>query len=302
MIKDLPEQARGKSFSSIREVERYLRKQTEAGIAQALDDFEGLSPEQMHRLLNRPADSNPDIIRIATSVPDELALEAPITRDTRWILGYLAEHGAEIKLTSRGNFPRALCRRFLQDGPDRWRPDMSVPIETKIEPLSSAHDFAVAFGYLGQSTSKAWITTDGAEVFASGRWGKAYPEMIRAELDGHEWLNYIDVEIREDDFLILQQSAPLVWRLLHQHPVGTEDELFDRFARAFPPYVQPGRSDRASMNLLRDIFAFLVVGCFCEPFGLITSEYHKPAAGGNGEFRYETTPLFRALVTVPNGT
>lgn len=282
-----------RSFSSREELDGFLRRSTGARDTTPIGDFEGLSPEQMNRVLNEPIDAIPDVVELVDPLPDELALEADLVRSIRWILGYLADHKGEVRLTERGFFPRAMCARYLGDCDPWWREGMSVPSEAAIGALSGAHEFALTMGYLDESRSRAWITTEGVGLYASGRWGEAYAAMLRFAVDELDWLDWLDEGWRHDHFRIVQQAAAFVLRLLHHHPSGTEAELFERFATAFPLYAQPGANDPATMDLLRDVLAILALSEFLESFGLVVLEYELPNADDPGGYRYETTPLFK---------
>lgn len=296
--RDLEGKAAGRSFSSGAELDAYLQNEISARNTSPVADFEGLSPEQMRRLVNGSLESIPDIVQLVDPVPDDLAMEADLVRSMRWVLDYLADHGSEIRLTRNANFPRGMCERYLAECTVWWRAGMSVPSETTIDELFTAHEFAFAVGYLDESHPKCWITTEGAGVCASGRWGSAYPSMLRFAIDELEWLEWLDDVWSHDHFRIVQQAAAFVLRLLHRYPSGTGQALFERFATAFPLYVEPGLKDPATMRTLRDGFTLLALIGFCERFGLVRLEYEPAPADRtddrDGGYRYETTRLFRA--------
>jgi hypothetical protein len=94
-----------RQFSSLEEVRSFtdcfMRQRNQA----SLDDFQGLSPEQMHRFLTFPFDS-PELLTYAPLVaPDS---SAPILT----LFGLLAEAVGEkgLKATATGNLPRNVCR------------------------------------------------------------------------------------------------------------------------------------------------------------------------------------------------
>ena len=95
----------GRQFSSLEELQsftdRFMRQRNQA----SLDDFQGLSPEQMHRILVFPFDS-PELVTYAPLVA--LDPSAPILT----LFGLLAEAIGEkgLKPTATGNLPRIVCR------------------------------------------------------------------------------------------------------------------------------------------------------------------------------------------------
>ena len=94
----------GRQFSSLEELraftDRFMRQRNQA----SLDEFHGLSPEWMHRILVFPFDS-PELVTYAPLVaPDS---SAPILT----LFGLLAEAIGEkgLKPTAKGNLPRNVC-------------------------------------------------------------------------------------------------------------------------------------------------------------------------------------------------
>jgi hypothetical protein len=290
--KEIQAKTSGRSFSSQQELEKLIEREMAERNAASLEVFEGLSPEQMHRLLHGSFDSISDVVRLRSRLPAELALEAPVIRGLRWILAYLADHSGEIKLTARENFPRAMCERFLRECVDWWKPGDPVPSESSIVELLRSHEIALSYGYVDEDGTRSWITTEGAQIYASGRWGSVFTDLIRFVLDELRWQDHLDDGWQHEHFDIIQEAAPFLLLLLHRHPVGTRREVFDRFAAAFPPFAEPWANDKESTQLLRSVFGMLGLGEFCEPFGLVRTSYEKRGEV-RLEVRYETTPLFR---------
>ena len=99
-----------------------------------MDDFHGLSPEQMHRFLHMPFES-PDLV----TFPPVLQVE-PESKAS-FILSILIEGIGEngIKLTAKGNlgqkFSRQASREYYSRYPDSFMANLSVRSETNFEPL-----------------------------------------------------------------------------------------------------------------------------------------------------------------------
>ncbi len=79
----------GRQFNSLKEAQAFLDQITQQQNRQPLDEFHGLSPEQMHQILDFPFTS-PRLVRF----PE--ALDA------------IGEQG--LKPTAKGNLPRNFCR------------------------------------------------------------------------------------------------------------------------------------------------------------------------------------------------
>lgn len=285
--------AAGRSFASRDELEGFLGREQRSMNDAPVADFEGVSPAQMQRLLDGTIDSIPEIVAMTDAVPDDAALEVPVIRQVRWFLGYLADHDGEVKLTGRGNLPRAMCARFLDEHVSWWHAGDSVPSEPGIFELVKAHEVALNAGFIDETPTRIWITTEGAGVYAAGRWGGVWAELFRSNLNEMDWPQWLGESLRHEHFTIVQDAFPFVLRLLHHHPTGTPDELTDRFATAFPAYFSPGGSDARNMQLLRSTFRRLVLHEVCEPFGLVQLTVQEPDDDGPFTHRYETTRLFR---------
>ncbi|MGD9685487.1 MAG: SEC-C metal-binding domain-containing protein [Desulfobacter sp.] len=102
---DLKQLLQGRSFGSLEEVNALLQQHMQKRSRTALEDFQGLSPEQMHRLLYSPF-SSPQLV----AFPEKLAVtpEAPIIKAFTLLAAGIGEDG--LKPTATGNLPRQFCR------------------------------------------------------------------------------------------------------------------------------------------------------------------------------------------------
>lgn len=95
----------GHTFESDAELLAFASNVVSGLNTQAVADFHGLSPDQMHRLLYAPFDS-PELVSFPTVAPG--ATDAPIMKFVRLLIDAIGEKG--LKATEQGNLPRALCR------------------------------------------------------------------------------------------------------------------------------------------------------------------------------------------------
>ncbi|MBN2329461.1 MAG: hypothetical protein JXR73_20135 [Candidatus Omnitrophica bacterium] len=82
------------------------------------DDMGGLSPEQVHHLLDFDWDDSRSAFHLNQAIPIEEILNTPIMHDIRAFLGGIIEEGGSIKTTSSGN----LNRQFVQDMMEAFNP------------------------------------------------------------------------------------------------------------------------------------------------------------------------------------
>ncbi|MEL7160957.1 MAG: hypothetical protein AAFN92_09365, partial [Bacteroidota bacterium] len=91
-----------------KEMEEKMRLYQAQRNAAAVDDFRGLSPDQMHGLLYQPFQP-PCVVEFTPDVPDGLVEEMPLIKLTLCLLDRLAD--GELKLTAKGN----LSRKFVHE-------------------------------------------------------------------------------------------------------------------------------------------------------------------------------------------
>ena len=67
---DVHDLLEGKSFGSVEEVQAFFDQYSQQQNTASMDDFHGLSPEQMHRFLYMPFDS-PELVTFQRVLPTE---------------------------------------------------------------------------------------------------------------------------------------------------------------------------------------------------------------------------------------
>ena len=290
----LAEEVRGREFENREELENYVSAFTAAESSATLDDFEGLSPGEMHTLLYGQLADNDALVAFSDALSDEKARSVALVRVVQWVLKYHVDHDGEVKLTDRGNYPRALCRAFLgrfEPGVDTGR---SVPSEQSIPLLYAAHDVLVGGDYTEESAKKSWIATQGVSAFSRGTWAAVYRTALLYLLDAHDWKLWLPEELQHAHFDIIGQAGVFLLYLLHRHPTGTVGEFYDRFTRAFPAFTQPTQGREADEDLFRDIFSILFFEHAGPLFGLVRLPEGYDTYPASPQVRYEAADVFRA--------
>ena len=101
-----------KGHLPLEEVNQKMAAFTQARNQQPQPDFEGLSPQQMHVLLNEPLGKG-SWLALQRELTDSLLDQIPFFRLMEVLYQYLLTHQA-IKLTPKGNLPLALCRDLYE--------------------------------------------------------------------------------------------------------------------------------------------------------------------------------------------
>lgn len=114
-VNSIQNTAAGQKFSSKADAIAFFENQHTRHNQTALDDFPGLTPEQMHMLLDeyhpglRPGtESKSDLLRLNFAAVSKHADQVPLLQLCRFLLGYLEQ--GPIKLTSAGYLPTALVK------------------------------------------------------------------------------------------------------------------------------------------------------------------------------------------------
>jgi len=102
----------GLSFNSIDEANAYFQKQMEVQNNSPRDNFDGLSPTQMRRLIG-PNNMEINGVRINNLTPEELT-RIPVFSIMKYYFKLLNEK--EIKLSAKGNLPSNVVRKIYDQG------------------------------------------------------------------------------------------------------------------------------------------------------------------------------------------
>lgn len=209
-----------------------LLHEQEPGHAAAAPDFQGMSPDAMHRLLYATFDA-PAVIHWHTGINPE---QAPIMKMLRVLLEQLSEK--EIKLTPKGNLPLRTVHAMLDAGgidelSESWIRELAnARSEDDALPVHIARILADIEGLTKVQRGRLSLKKTNAGDVLKGNWGSVYFRLLRtmmrdfnwAYLDGHEQLNGIQV------------TAPFMLWLLHEHGGQWQPQTFytQAIARAFP--------------------------------------------------------------------
>ena len=256
----------GRQFSSLEELQsftdRFMRQRNQA----SLDDFQGLSPEQMHRILAFPFDS-PELVTYAPLVaPDS---PAPILT----LFGLLAEAVGEkgLKATATGNLPRNVCREAALSywGDETYRENTRYAGINKEDDFSHLHVarlIAELAGLIKKYRGRFILSRECRTLLADHGPCGIYPRLLRSYVRDFNWA-YRD---RYPDLGFIQSSFLFMLYLLILHGGEWLPEVYyeDAFLRAFPrvlsevaptPYFSPEQTVRScySHRTLVNFAAFL---------------------------------------------
>jgi hypothetical protein len=265
-LEELRRRVEGQRFASLEELQSFTDRFMRQCNRTPLDDFNGLSPEQMHRILDFPFDS-PDLVTFAPVV--RANLDAPILTLFSLLSEAIGEQG--LKATATGNLPRAVCREAASA---YWEDD-TIRDNTRFTAINREEDFfdlhaarrvAELAGLIRKYRGRFVRSLECRALLADHGPGSIYPRLLRSYVRDFNWA-YRD---RYPDLGFIQRSFLFTLYLLNRHGGEWLPAVFyeDAFLRAFPrvvnevapnPYFEPERTVRKcySWRTLVNFGAFL---------------------------------------------
>ena len=229
---DLRRAMGGMQFGSLTEVQAFVERHTQQQNQRPLDEFHGLSPEQMHRLNNFPFTS-PELVRF----PGVLAASptAPIVTLFEMLIEAIGEKG--LKPTAKGNLPRKFCREaaLAYWGEELYREN------TRFGGINREQDFfelhitrltAELAGFIRKYKGRFILSRNCRTLLAGKGLAALYPPMFRAYVEQFNWA-YWD---RYPELRFIQTAFLYTLYLLMRNGDTWRPHAFyeDSFLRAFP--------------------------------------------------------------------
>ncbi|MEN8178766.1 MAG: SEC-C metal-binding domain-containing protein [Pseudomonadota bacterium] len=221
-----------RQFNSLEEVQALVEQHTQQQNQRALVEFHGLSPEQMHRLLNFPFVS-PQLIRFPETL--DTGPKAPILTLFELLVGAIGEQG--LKPTAKGNLPQKFCREsaLVYWGEQKYREN------TRFRGINREDDFldlhvtrlvAELAGLIRKYKGRFILSRDCRALLAGGGLASIYPRLFRTYAEQFNW-GYRD---RYPEIRFIQQAFLFTLYLLTRHgDTWLPHEFYeDSFLRAFP--------------------------------------------------------------------
>ena len=218
-------------FADEAEVQSFLDDFMAERNSRGIDDFDGLSPNQMRALLNEPFESAP-LDGLERRLPADI--DAPILALFRIIADAARERG--IKLTARGNLPLKLVKVadawLREDGGLPDRESIRVSTEPDVREFHHVRLVAELAGLLRKSRGYLYLTRRAEKMLDQDDWPALYGRLFRTFARRFNWA-YSD---GFHELAIAQHSFGFTLHLLHRHGGEWRPAAFyeDWFLRAFP--------------------------------------------------------------------
>jgi hypothetical protein len=258
-----------RKFRSHAEAQAFIDKLTQARNAAPLEDFSGISPEQMYHFLHRPFDS-PGLIDYNLGIskfPD-----SPFLR-----LFFLLMHGVmkeDLKATAQGNLPVKFVQAAAEQYYDKeeyakLRRYISFRTEMDFTAMHTVRLIAEMAGFIRKYKKQFRATKVGKRVVEQGMDGAAFFTLFQAYTRKFNWA-YDD---RYPDIPTIQESFLFSLYLLSKYGDLRRPASFygNLFLKAFPAALEemPECSYSTREETLLSCYALRTFGRFGHFFGFV---------------------------------
>lgn len=228
----LREALENRQFGSLEEAQVLLDQISQQYNRRKLDEFHGLSPEQMHQMLNFPF-ASPELVHF----PEVLDTNptAPILALFALLTEAIGDQG--LKPTAKGNLPRNFCREaaLAYWGEQQYQENTrygGINREDDFGDLHVTRLVAELAGLIRKYKGRFILSRDCRRLLAEGGLAAAYPRLFRTYVEQFNWA-YRDgyPELR-----FIQRAFLFTLYLLACNGDNWKPQIFyeDAFLRAFP--------------------------------------------------------------------
>ena len=267
--------------------------------AAPLDDFCGLSPDQVHQLFYRP-------VADMTALQCDRALEPP--GDNRlfamvWELLRLLD-SAPLKATGKGNLPLRACRA-LRDaaGPSRTRYAQLIGnrfrSEEDLPDVHRARLVAELAGLVTRTSTRYSLTSLGSELFARRARGEVAARLLESHARQLNWAYFDGCAA----FPTIQMAAFFSLYLLQRFgdEVRPADDYSERVLRALPMTLDDADAEGRlpPQQQVSQAYGIRTLERFAYEHGLVSIDYEASGAPWERTLLVRKTAYLDALLAYP---
>lgn len=296
VLDELKGMLEGQTFASLEEVNAFAARFMQSRNQAAIDDFHGLSSEQMHRLLYFPLET-PQLVELPPCL--DVVPEAPIMTLFNLLLDGVGADG--LKATATGNLPRNFCR----DAALAYMGEEKYAQWSRLGALRSEPDFgelhvtrlvAGLAGLIRKYKGKFIASKECRTIMAKQGAAGIYPRLLLAFARKYNW-GYQD---RYDEIPFIQQSFLFGLYLLTKYGSDWRSNTFyaDCFVKAFPNLllqVRPVGGYATPEEELGRCYSLRCLERFAQFLGLIEIDRDEKARYF-GPFQVRKLPLLERAV------
>jgi hypothetical protein len=285
----------GRQFNSLEEAQAFVSRHAQEQNRRPRDEFHGLSPEQMHRILNLPF-ASPGLVHFP-EVLDTIPT-APILTLFKLLTDAIGEQG--LKPTAKGNLPRNFCREaaLAYWGEQQYQENTrygGINREEDFDDLHVTRLVAELAGLIRNYKGRFILSRDCRRLLAGDGMATIYPKLFRAYVEQFNWA-YRDgyPELR-----FIQSAFLFTLYLLTRYGDISRSQVFyeDAFLGAFPMLLDevPPSQVISPDETVRRGYTWRSLAHFADFLGLATVE---PVSNELlcHEYRVKALPLLGQIV------
>lgn len=293
---DLRQALAEQEFASLAEAQAFMEAFVSEKNFATLDDFAGLSPEEMFRFVNYPWDS-PELVIF----PPVLAAPppAPLLRLFELLVAAIGEDG--LKPTASGNLPRNFCREaaLAFRGEEGYRKATRYGGINKEDDFSELHVTRLVgelAGLIRKYRGRFILSRECRKLLTEGGPKAIYPRLLKAFIRDYNW-GYRD---RYAELPFIQHAFLFSLYLLQKFGSEERPQSFYEaaFLRAFPQILAevPPENYFPPERTVRNSFTLRTLVRFADFCGLATVQ---PIEDNNilcQDYRVQKLPLLDEIV------
>ncbi len=295
MAAEMRQAMEGTQFTSLAEAQSFAERFTRQRNRRPLDEFHGLSPEQMYRFMYFPF-ASPELVGFPETF--NTALTAPILTLFNLLVEAIGEQG--LKPTAKGNLPRKFCR----EAASVYWGDATYRENTRFGGINKEEDFfdlhvtrlmAELAGLIRKYKGRFILGRDGRALLAGEGLAAIYPRLFSTYVEQFNW-GYWD---RYPEIRLIQSAFLFTLYLLTRYGDTWRPHEFyeDSFLRAFPMVLNEVPPDPVLTpeEEVRSCYTWRAMVHFAGFFGLASVE---PVSKGpiSRQYRVKSLPLLHEAV------
>jgi hypothetical protein len=286
----------GQEFDSLEDVQALANQFMQQRNQQPQDDFQGLSSEQVHRMLHFPFDT-PEFFIFPETLSSEM--EAPILHLIQVIKAAIDEKG--LKATAKGNLPLKLCKlakvdyqKYKPEGDYLYRRNISSEVD--FDDLHTARIILELSGLLRKTKGRFFLTKKYQQIVKKSELVGIYPLLLKTYCRNFNW-GFRD---GYEEIPFIQHSFLFTMYLLKLH--GDDWKPFfiyeDFFLQVFPMVINEVESEpyRSAEDGVRACYSIRTLNRFLHFMGLASIEKIPSDKLVSRDYRIRKLPLLDEVV------
>ena len=294
---EIREELADRDFDSIDEANAFLQTFMEGKNREPVQEFRGISPEQMHRMLSRPYDGTSDIVNFNEGLsPSEFQTISVVER----ILVFLnALSGSEpVKATKKGNmslaFSRDLAKKMYGNKGFPWFRRMRS--EEEMGEILPIRHILTMCGWVKKRKGAFSLTKNGRAIIDEGFGGEHYFKLLKVFTTEFNW----GFQDGYSDFYIMQRSFLFSLYLLKKKAMNYVDGrvIADCLIDAYPQVLEEVDSTyKPAYEIVGDCIELRVLKRFGVYFGFLLEKREKQEGIYRERIFVKTTDFFRRFIS-----